>query len=196
MKREAHPDALGLIFDIDGTLADTMPLHYRAWRSVLARAGFEYPEEIFYEYAGIPTAKIVHLINNRLGCNLDPVVAVEEKERAFLDNLHLVRPIEPVAAIVRDCHGKIPMSLGTGGRRDIADLTIKAVGLDGFFDIMVAAEDVANHKPAPDTFLECARRMGIAPERCQVFEDGEQGLEAGRRAGMIVTDIRPWLGGN
>jgi HAD superfamily hydrolase (TIGR01509 family) len=85
------------------------------------------------------------------------------------------------------------MSLGTGGRKDIAELTIKAAGLEGFFDIMVVAEDVVNHKPAPDTFLLCALRMGCDPSVCQVFEDAELGIQAARSAGMMVTDIRPFL---
>ncbi|MGL4369729.1 MAG: HAD-IA family hydrolase, partial [Spirochaetota bacterium] len=104
-----------------------------------------------------------------------------------------IKPIEPVVEIARHYKGKMPMSLGTGGRRDLAEITIRAIGLDGFFDIMVAAEDVEHHKPAPDTFLECARLMSVAPALCQVFEDGIQGLEAGKRAGMIVTDVRPFL---
>jgi beta-phosphoglucomutase family hydrolase len=193
MKLQVDEQARGLIFDVDGTLADTMPMHYEAWKDVIHRIGHQYPEETFYEFAGVPTKQIVPLINERYGLDLDPVKTVEEKEKAFLGMMHLVRPIEPVARIVRRYHGTLPMGLGTGGRRKIAELTLETIGLWGYFDVLVGAEDVENHKPAPDTFLKCAELLRVAPQYCQVFEDGEKGLEAARRAGMIATDVRLFL---
>jgi beta-phosphoglucomutase family hydrolase len=193
MMIDKDPRAQALIFDIDGTLADTMPIHYRAWKAMGLKHGFHYPEELFYELAGIPTVNIVPIINKRLGLSLDPEQVVEEKEGEFLRMIHETQPIDPVVAVARRYLGVMPMSLGTGGRRDIALLTLKAVGLDGLFDVMVAAEDVTRHKPEPDTFLECARLMHVDPSVCQVFEDGELGIEAAKRAGMIVTDVRPFL---
>lgn len=190
---DIHPDARGLIFDIDGTLADTMKIHLRAWKLVGEKHGFEYPEELFYGLAGTPTRKIVPVVNERFGLALDVESTVKEKEDAFVKCIGDVRPIEPVARIARKYRGKLPMSLGTGGTRDLALLTMRAIGMDGYFDVLVSADDVDHHKPAPDTFLECARLMGVDPARCQVFEDGEQGLEAARRAGMIATDVRPCI---
>ena len=190
---DKDPRAKALIFDIDGTLADTMPIHYNAWKEIGRRYGFDYPKELFYELAGIPTSRLVPILNERLRLSLDPEKIIDEKEEEFLRAIHLTKPIEPVVAVARRYAGSMPVSLGTGGRRDIALLTLEAVGLDGVFDIMVAAEDVSCHKPEPDTFLECARRMNADPAFCQVFEDGELGLEAAKRAGMIVTDIRPYL---
>ncbi len=171
-----------------------MPLHYVAWKEVIRDRGYDYPEDLFYELAGIPTKKIVPIINSRLGYNLDPHSTVEEKEAIFLSLLHQTKPIEPVVRLVLSGAGKMPMALGTGGRRDIAKRTIEAIGLDAYFDILVAAEDVINHKPFPDTFLKCAELMNVPPRFCQVFEDGDKGLEAAREAGMIATDVRPFLG--
>ena len=190
---DKDPKAAAFIFDIDGTLADTMPIHYQAWMEVCKRKGFHYPEEMFYEFAGIPTVKIVSLLNERLGLSLDVQETVKDKEAEFLKIISQVKPIQPVVDIVLRYHEKIPMSLGTGGRREMADLTMKAINLDGYFDILVASEDVEHHKPAPDTFLKCAQLMGIDPSHCQVFEDGEPGIEAAKKAGMIITDIRPFL---
>jgi beta-phosphoglucomutase-like phosphatase (HAD superfamily) len=169
-----------------------MPLHYRAWREITLRAGFDFSEKEYYSYAGMPTEKIVEILNATHGLSLEKNTA-REKENAFARHIDSVRPIAPVVDIARAYHGKIPMSLGTGGYRHIAELTIKAIGLDGFFDIMVTAEDVQNHKPHPDTFLECARLMKVNPSDCLVFEDAEQGLEAARRAGMIPLDVRPFI---
>lgn len=184
--------AKALIFDIDGTLADTMDIHYRAWEKVASRYGFKYPREVFYELAGIPTMKIMGMLNERFNLNFTEET-VREKEAAFLDLLHEVKPIEPVADVVRKYKGVLPMALGTGGTRFFAELTIKTIGFENYFDVLVSADDVENHKPAPDTFLECARRMNVSPEFCVVFEDGIQGLEAAKRAGMIIVDVRPYL---
>ena len=193
MKLKVDENAKALIFDIDGTLVDTMEVHYKAWQKMCAKHGFDYPRDVFYELAGIPTYKLVPIINEKFGLNLDPQRTMEEKERYFLEIFDSVREIKAVADIAREYHGILPMSLGTGGRKDIAKMTIETVGLSEYFPIMVAAEDVINHKPAPDTFLKCAELMGVDPHFCQVFEDGELGLEAARKAGMIATDVRPFI---
>jgi beta-phosphoglucomutase family hydrolase len=184
--------AKAFIFDVDGTLADTMPLHYQAWCEVAQRRGFVFSEKDFYSYAGIPTEKILERINKAQGLSLEKNVA-HEKEMVFLQRIDLVKPIEPVVRIVREYHGKIPMSLGTGNGRKLVELTIRTIGLEGFFDIIVTREDVVNHKPDPDTFLECARLMKVKPSDCLVFEDGDQGLDAARRAGMIPLDVRLFI---
>jgi beta-phosphoglucomutase family hydrolase len=193
MKIQIDKNAKGLIFDMDGTLADSMPIHFIAWKLTAAENGFEYTEKQFLETAGMPTHKIVPVINKELGLNLDPVKFSQRKEKLFLENIKDVKLIEPVADIVREYHGKLPMAIGTGGKKTIAKLTLKILGFDKYFDIIVSAEDVLNHKPYPDTFLKCAELMNVKPEYCQVFEDGEMGLIAAEKAGMIVTDIRPYL---
>ena len=193
MKLDIDPKAEGLIFDMDGTLADSMPIHFEAWRITAREHGFEYTEDQLYELAGMPTWRIVPVINERLDLNIDPEIFSRRKEQVFLELLTDVKPVEPVVELVYRYHNKLPMSIGTGGKREIALLTIKMMGLDKYIDILVAADDVKNHKPAPDTFLECARLMGIEPSLCQVFEDGEMGLKAAEAAGMIATDIRPYV---
>jgi beta-phosphoglucomutase family hydrolase len=184
--------AKAFIFDIDGTLADTMDLHYQAWHEVALKAGFDFTEKEYYTFAGTPTFKIVQMLNERHGLSFDQST-VDDKEKAFEKRLSEVKPIEQVVRIAREYKGKVPMSLGTGGIRYHAEITMKAIDLEGFFDILVCAEDVKNHKPFPDTFLECARRMNVDPKECLVFEDGELGLEAARRGGMIPLDVRPYL---
>jgi len=183
----------GLIFDLDGTIADSMPVHFLAWKLTALEHGFVYTEELFYGLAGMPTHKIVPIVNERLGLSLDPEKFSKRKEELFLENLKDVRAIESVADIVRKFHGKLPMSIGTGGKKYIAELTLKMIGFEGWFDAIVSADDVTNHKPFPDTFLKCAELMGVDPELCQVFEDGDMGLLAAERAGMIATDVRLYL---
>jgi len=193
MELKVDENAKALIFDIDGTLVDTMEIHYKAWEKMFALQGFNYPREVFYELAGIPTYKIVPILNERYNLKLDPEETMNEKEKYFMELFSAVKEIKVVSDIARKYHGVLPMSLGTGGRKDIAQMTMETVGLSKYFDIMVAAEDVIHHKPAPDTFLKCAELMGVEPQFCQVFEDGELGLQAARTAGMIATDVRPYL---
>ncbi len=193
MKIEINKNTRGLIFDMDGTLADSMPIHFKAWKLTAKENGFEYTEKQFLDTAGMPTLKIVPLINKELGLSLDPVEFSRRKEELFLENIGDLKLIEPVADIVRNYHNILPMSIGTGGKKEIAILTLKMLGFDKYFDIIVSAEDVENHKPYPDTFLKCAELMNVPPEFCQVFEDGEMGIIAAERAGMIVTDVRPYL---
>jgi len=193
MKIKIDKNAKGLIFDMDGTLADSMPIHFKAWKLTAAENGFEYTEKQFLETAGMPTHKIVPVINKELHLNLDPEKFSRRKEELFLENIKDIKLIQPVANIVIEYHNRLPISIGTGGKKEIAKLTLKMLGFDKYFDIIVSAEDVENHKPDPDTFLKCAELMKIDPEFCQVFEDGEMGLIAAEKAGMIVTDIRPYL---
>ncbi|HQO22305.1 MAG TPA: beta-phosphoglucomutase family hydrolase [Spirochaetota bacterium] len=193
MELKVDENAKALIFDIDGTLVDTMEIHYKAWEKMFAQQGFNYPREVFYELAGIPTYKIVPILNERFNLKLDPEKTMNEKEKYFMELFGAVKEIKVVSDIARKYHGVLPMSLGTGGRKDIAQMTMETVGLSKYFNIMVAADDVIHHKPAPDTFLKCAELMGVEPRFCQVFEDGELGLQAARTAGMIATDVRPYL---
>jgi beta-phosphoglucomutase family hydrolase len=190
---DKNQKAKALIFDLDGTVIDSMPIHLRAWIDVLREYGIEYPEELFYEFTGIPTHKIVPLINERLNLNLDSDEISIKKEEYYKKHISMVDTIKPVIDLVNKYHGKLPMALGTGSTKIITEITLKALNLNKYFEIYVTADDVINHKPEPDTFLKCAELMGVLPEYCEVFEDGDTGLLAASKAGMIATDVRPYL---
>lgn len=185
--------AKALIFDIDGTLVDTMPTHLKSYQMVCNDHGFSFSEDFFYEMAGLPTHKVLELWINKLKLNFDGIKLAQLKEVKFFELINEIKPLEIVVDIALENYGEMPMSLGTGGTKVGAAKTIEAVGLTKYFDIVVTCEDVVNPKPSPDTFLLCAEKMGIEPQFCQVFEDGEPGLEAARAAGMIATDIRPFI---
>jgi HAD superfamily hydrolase (TIGR01509 family) len=179
-----------ILFDCDGTLADTMPAHYRAWLTVTDAHGLAFDEDRFYSLGGRPTRDIVATLAGEAGIAIDVEAAAKRKESAFLAQLDRVEVIGPVAEVVRRLRGRVPIAVVTGGYRDVCGRILDRVGLGGMFDLIVASEDTARHKPDPDPFLEAARRLGARPEKCVVWEDSDLGLEAARRAGMEWIDVR------
>jgi beta-phosphoglucomutase family hydrolase len=183
------------IFDLDGTLADTMPSHFAAWMTVVGRYGLNFPERRFYSMGGMPTAKIAAVLIAEAGLTLDAEAVALEKERAYVDGLMaagaVIRPIGPVLDIARERRAEGPLAVASGSVRRLVDRTLAALGIADWFGAVVSAEDTRRHKPEPDVFLEAARRLGAEPARCTVYEDTDIGLEAARRAGMHPVDVRP-----
>jgi HAD superfamily hydrolase (TIGR01509 family) len=189
----APPGIRGLIFDCDGTLADTMPAHHCAWVAMLQPHGIAFPEDRFYAMGGMPTAQIIRVLAQGAGVAVHDVDAmVHEKERLFLQMLDAVQSIAPVVAIANAYRGALPMAVASGGYRDVVGRTLDQLRIRSWFQAMVTAEDTQRHKPEPDVFLEAARRLSVEPAACAVFEDTELGLDAARRAGMLGLDVRPW----
>ena len=193
MGLQVDPKAKGLIFDLDGTLSDSLPVHLATWNKLGSSIGFVFDERLVHELTGMPTIAFARRIIEENGLQVSPGKLVKMKQEACWDSVHLVKPIDQVVGIVRSYYGKLPMSVGTGASRRSATLQLKELGLTPYFDHVITADDVTRHKPDPDTFLECARLMKVEPSACQVFEDGILGMEAARSAGMIITDVRPYI---
>jgi len=184
-----NPKAKGLIFDLDGTLADTMPIHYIAWKNAAAKYDINFTTQLFSQLAGIPLYPTVEKLNQIFGKNIDPKEMGDLKEEEFENSMHLTPEIKVVTDLVRKYHGKIPMAVGTGGSRRLSLKSLDIIGLSNYFDILVTSEDVSYFKPHPETFLKCAELMGVAPVYCEVFEDGLLGIQAAQTAGMMVVDV-------
>ena len=187
-----NPRAKGLIFDIDGTICDTMPVHYIAWRQTAAEQGIDFTTELFLEVTGIPALQTSQYLKAKFDADFDEFEFTRLKEERFEQNMHKAKPIGPVVKIIRENKGKLPMACGTGGSQHLAWKTLEIAGVKDCFDHVVAAEDVINHKPFPDTFLKAAELIGVQPEDCEVFEDGELGIQAAERAGMMTVDVKPF----
>jgi len=179
-----------LIFDCDGTLTDSMPLHYVAWKQTLDRYRVAIDEDRFYALGGMPTDKIIALLSGEQGVAVDVDLASREKEQAFLNLLHLLEPIAAVLKIAQENQGKLKMAVASGGFREVIQQQLRRIGCFDWFDTVVTAEDTELHKPEPDVFLEAARRLGVPPAKCRVYEDSDLGIEAARRAGMQWVDVR------
>lgn len=174
----------GYIFDCDGTIADTMPLHFRAWTRAMEDFGGKFPEDLFYSWGGKPTTVIVEQLNAMFGLSLDLEKTVRRKEDYYLEMIAEVAPVGPVLDFARSIHGTAPMAIASGGHHELVDVTLEALGITSLFDAVICAEDYVHGKPAPDPFLEAAKRMGVEAKDCVVFEDSPTGIEAAEAAGM------------
>jgi beta-phosphoglucomutase-like phosphatase (HAD superfamily) len=180
------------IFDCDGTVVDSMPLHYHAWVAALREHGapFEFTERYFYASAGIAEADVTRHLNELHGSDLDPTGVVRSKQRWFKEHLPELRAIAAVEAIVRRL-GSLgaPMAVASGSELTVVEPSLEAVGLRPFFPVIVTPEFVRRGKPAPDMFLLAAERLGVRPEECLVYEDGRSGIEAAAAAGMACVYV-------
>lgn len=183
----------GFIFDFDGTLVDSMPLHWRAWDSVCQRHGIEFSEQRHNSLGGMPSQKILAMLKKEQGLDFDPAALSREKEEAYLPLMGEVKLIEPITAIAREHRGKIPMSIATGGRTQFIEPLLEQVGIADWFCAVVTSDDVVNPKPAPDTFLKAAALMGVPAEDCRAYEDTDLGLQSIHAAGMDAVDVREIL---
>lgn len=182
----------GLIFDCDGTIADTMPLHYEAYVKVLGDAAHYFTKQMFFKHAGVPAVPTMELLKQKYDLQFDAEKVAHEKEKLYGRMLQHVKSVAAVEAIVREQAGKMPMAVASGGTLDNVKKTLDIVGLSDFFQTVVSVEEVQHGKPAPDMFLEAARRLDVPPAECLVFEDGIMGFQAAEAAGMQWVDVRPW----
>ncbi len=183
----------GTIFDLDGTLIDSMPVHYRAWDAAMRNAGLGQPldEEYFYALGGVPTRRVAELFGQRYSMKIDPEHVADSKEKLYLELLADVQCIEPVVAYARAAAARHPVAIVTGGTPDVVFPSLEAADLTSLFNLIITPLDVpvGRGKPEPDMFLLAARRMGVPPEKCLVFEDAEPGMIGARAAGMAVVRV-------
>ena len=176
----------GFIFDLDGTLIDTMPLHYRAWTEALRRAGCRprLDEDLFYSLGGVPARRVIEVLAERYGRQLDFARIRREKETLFAGWQAQARLLKPTVALARRVAATHPVAIASGGPRRVVQRSLVLAGLASLFPVVVTSDDVARGKPAPDMFLLAARLMEVAPAQCLVIEDAEPGIKAAEAAGM------------
>jgi beta-phosphoglucomutase-like phosphatase (HAD superfamily) len=189
----------GYIFDCDGTLADTMPLHYQAWSETLAlKLGrpSDFTEGMFYRFGGMPARQIVERLNHDYGYNLAVEQTSHDKEMRFVELLPGIGPIEEVVDVLNRLPKGTKIAVATGGLTTIVRDTLRHIGLEvgptEKIQFLVGSDQVKNGKPHPELFLRAAELLGVTPMRCLVFEDAEPGFLAAQAAGMDYIDVRPF----
>jgi beta-phosphoglucomutase family hydrolase len=197
MKQPHHHSSLrpprGIIFDCDGTLADTMPLHWRAWQVIATRYGIALEEDRFYSLGGVPAREILKLLGEEQGLSFDPLAVAHEKEAIYQPLIAQVEPINVVVGVAREYYGKIPLAVASGGTKRNIEQVLTHLDILHLFQTIVTSEDVTRQKPAPDIFLEAARRLDVPPQFCRGYEDTDLGMQAIRAAGMEAVDVRELL---
>lgn len=182
----------GLIFDMDGTLLNSTPVHYKAWLEACQPFGVEFSYDFFITLTGRPVVELGKDLIERYKMDADPFELVARKEQLVKSNLHNVQIIKPVFEVVKNFQGRLPMAVGTGASRERANKLLTDSGIIDRFDVIVTSDDVNNYKPHPETFLKAAEYIQVQPEDCLVFEDGHLGMDAATSAGMQVIDVKPF----
>jgi HAD superfamily hydrolase (TIGR01509 family) len=179
-----------LIFDCDGTLADTLPVHFRTWKAAFGPLGAALTEEWYRDRTGLTAVAFIQAFNQAFGYSLDVQTIDAERQQHFAKLIDQVQAIEAVATIAKAHAGQVPMAVASNGQRSVVESTIDALHMRSLFQAIVTLNDVSVGKPAPDLFLLAAEKMGVAPHECIVYEDSNLGLEAAQRAGMRGIDVR------
>jgi HAD superfamily hydrolase (TIGR01509 family) len=181
------------LFDCDGTIADSMPLHYVAWEKALGEHGCKFPEEVFYAWGGMPTVQIVETLGAQQGIAMNAVEVAHRKELLYYRLLPQLQAVPEVLEHIQLSHGRIPFAVVSGGNRESVTNSLKTLGLLDKFDTLVCSEDYTRGKPDPEPFLVAAARLNVAPSDCLVFEDTDMGIQAATAAGMAsVRILQPW----
>ena len=179
------------LFDCDGTIADSMPLHYRAWKRALGEWNCDFDERRFYEWGGMPIAEIIATLNREHGLQMPVPQVAERKEGLYYELLDELTAVPEVLEHIEEGHGRIPFAVVSGSTRDSVVASLTALNLLDRFDALVCAGDYKNSKPDPEPFLLAAKKLGVAPEECLVFEDTDMGVQAAKAAEMAWVKVPP-----
>jgi len=182
-----------LIFDCDGTLVDTMPLHMEAWKKAFEMNGRAFPYDFIDSIKGTPLPEIVQMYNEKFNDDLDFEKVAKYKSDLTHESIKKAKPIKPVVDVALKNKNLMPMSVASGGSKYNVHSSLISAGIINLFSPILTSQDKIPGKPNPDIFLECAMQMNVAPEDCLVFEDGDLGIEAAKRAGMQFVDVRKHL---
>ncbi|HMH07547.1 MAG TPA: HAD family phosphatase [Terriglobales bacterium] len=179
------------LFDCDGTIADSMPLHYVAWNRALSEWNCEFSQDLFYAWGGMPVSGIITALNERHGLSMPVEDVSKRKEEFYLEILPQLKAVPEVLEHIELSHGRIPLAVVSGSTRDSVTASLDSLKLLDRFDTLVCAGDYQRSKPDPQAFLIAAARLGMAPESCLVFEDAEMGIQAATAAGMASVKVPP-----
>lgn len=182
-------DFRAYLFDCDGTIADSMPLHYIAWKTALGEWNCDFDEKLFYEWGGKPPKEIIAALNQMNGLAMPVGAVAARKEKLYFELLPHLEPVAEVLEHIEAMHRRIPFAVVSGSSRESVVNSLTAIGLLDKFDLIVGSEDYKRSKPAPDAFLTAAQGLGVDPRKCLVFEDTDLGIQAAAAAGMAAVKV-------
>lgn len=177
-------DFKAYLFDCDGTIVDSMPLHFVAWGQALREWECAFTEEQFYAWGGRPVDEIIRALNEAHGLQMPVDKLLATKEALFREMLPKLVGIPEVLEHINRSYGVIPFAVVSGGPRSSVEASLDVLGIRNRFEVLVCAGEYAQGKPHPEPFLKAAELLGVKPEECLVFEDADPGIEAAKAAGM------------
>ena len=181
------------LFDCDGTIVDSMPLHYIAWKKALGEWNCEFEEKTFYAWGGMPVVEIIRSLNEMNGLSMPVEELHHRKEGLYYEMLGDLKGVPEVIEHVHASHGRIPFAVVSGSTRESVVKSLEVLGILDKFDVLVCAGEYAKAKPDPEPFLLAAEKLGVPAKDCLVFEDTEMGIQAATAAGMkSVKVMQPW----
>lgn len=184
-------DFKAYLFDCDGTVADSMPLHYLAWSEALREWNCKFSEERFYELGGVPIVEIIERLGREQGVEMPIAKVAKTKEELYFEHLPKLQCVPEVLEHIEQQQGRIPFAIVSGSTRDSVEASLRVIGLLDRFDVLVCAGDYARSKPDPEPFLIAAQRLGVRPQACLVFEDTQMGIDSATSAGMASVRVPP-----
>jgi beta-phosphoglucomutase family hydrolase len=182
--------AKALIFDMDGTVVDSMPAHFAAWSVVAEKYDLNFSKERFYQLGGVPTYETLEILSAESNRSIDIPEAKALKERVYRSQMDNIGIIKPTIDIIKHYFGKVPLAIATGSSRIGAEKVLNQLELRHFFQAVSTSDDVVRHKPAPDVFLHAANQINVLPEHCVAFEDTDIGMKSIQTSGMFAVDVR------
>lgn len=181
-----------VIFDMDGVLLDSEPLHFQALNEVLGRAGYQLTAHEYEELIGVTLEETWRRLIERFDLRERLDVYAARYDEAVLTILR--RPLDPSPGVVTLLEAlreaSVPLALASSSKRNWIAATLHSLGVADYFPIVVSGDDVARGKPDPEIFLLTARKLGLPPEQCVVIEDSPHGVTAASRAGMRTIAVR------
>jgi HAD superfamily hydrolase (TIGR01509 family) len=192
MKLKLPPGSFkAYLFDCDGTVADSMPLHYIAWREALAEWNCDFEESLFYAWGGMPVTEIISTLNKNHELKMPVEQVAQRKEQLYYENLPQLKPVPEVLEHIELSYGQIPFAVVSGSNRESVTASLKTLKLLDRFETLVCAGEYQRSKPDPEAFLIAAERLKVSAEHCLVFEDTEMGIQAATAAGMASVKVPP-----
>lgn len=182
-------DYQALIFDLDGTLLNSMPQHNKAWMDTFSENGVSINEKFLMETAGLASSRIVSIVNERFNKKLDPKAVSEQKREKYLSTIEQVEVVQPLLDIVQKYYKKVPLGVITGGSHAVVDMLLPKLNLAHYFDVIICADDTKLGKDSKEPYELMASMLKLDISKCLFFDDGDVGLVGAQSAGMDVIHV-------
>ena len=179
-----------IIFDCDGTLVNSAPLHFSSFEVVLKRQGVSLDRDWYMDRLGFSRHELISELSAENSFSLDIPGAVAESEAQFLLSTNELTEIPEVVEIAKRCYGKLPMAVASSGQKHSVKQSLRHLEIEHFFDHILTAEDVSVCKPDPEIYIAAMAKLQVEPSECLIFEDTNEGLMSAARAGGQTVDVR------